>query len=636
MYDKSADASFEADWGTLVALVLVIIIGALATTAGVGGGAIFVPLFQALVGFSLKDSTALSQALITAGFLVSVIINFFSPNPLDPTKPLIHFHFVLLLAPMLLVGVGIGVLLNYILPNFVISMTIFLLLSMVVSQNLAKGVTTWRAETVKKEQQKMELKEVGSAAIVAEAHQVSIDQIDQAEKGSHPPSGAAIEKAQDGMFDEHASILLQKEQGQAAEGPLFLPEAEVNVQQFGHSRHRHKEDSDERTLHIFVAEIECGKADGHETASHHPKRVSSGSITCAPSSQPLQHQLKAFIKQSWDRTPHQLLYILGVCWLAYFALQMAHSTCKVCSPTYWGTFSAQIVLMLLFCLVVANWFSKNFLPPARAAASPPNLLDMLVNMQVPDHDLASQTSQIEGHHVKSSAPSSTMGSLGVDDAQQQQQQQLCVNNDEVYNPEIPSSLHEATSTDPDDNAALEKDAAMGDEQEAISGHGAESSHSHEETASESDGGTLYSNHFQFLFIQVAAFTAGLIGGFLGMGGAIVVSPTLLQLGVHPQIVAATSGTLVLFSSSTALVAYGANGMLNLPYAGVFALANMVGALIGTFGIGGIIKKTGRVSLVVLSLAALNVVGGGTVLAFGILDIVQAAKSGHVGLQPLCS
>ena len=73
--------------------------------AGVGGGAIFVPLFQALVGFPLKESTALSQALIAAGSLVSVGLTLFSASPTDPCKPLIDFPLVVLLLPMLLVGV---------------------------------------------------------------------------------------------------------------------------------------------------------------------------------------------------------------------------------------------------------------------------------------------------------------------------------------------------------------------------------------------------------------------------------------------------------------------------------------------------------------------------------------------------
>ena len=72
--------------------------------AGVGGGAIFVPLFQ-VVGFPLKESTALSQSLITSGSLVSLLMHLFAPSPLDPCKPLIDFPLVLLLMPMLLVGV---------------------------------------------------------------------------------------------------------------------------------------------------------------------------------------------------------------------------------------------------------------------------------------------------------------------------------------------------------------------------------------------------------------------------------------------------------------------------------------------------------------------------------------------------
>ncbi len=63
------------------------------------------PIFQALIGFPLKESTALSQALITAGSIVSVALNLFARSPMDPSKPLIDFPLVLLLLPMLLIGV---------------------------------------------------------------------------------------------------------------------------------------------------------------------------------------------------------------------------------------------------------------------------------------------------------------------------------------------------------------------------------------------------------------------------------------------------------------------------------------------------------------------------------------------------
>ena len=50
-------------------------------------------------------SPLLAQALITAGAIVTVLLNLLSPSPVDPAKPLIHFPILLLLLPMLLVGV---------------------------------------------------------------------------------------------------------------------------------------------------------------------------------------------------------------------------------------------------------------------------------------------------------------------------------------------------------------------------------------------------------------------------------------------------------------------------------------------------------------------------------------------------
>ncbi|GFH33578.1 uncharacterized protein HaLaN_32973, partial [Haematococcus lacustris] len=65
---------FTVDWHSLCTIAIVLTVGSVAASAGVGGGAIFIPLLQAVAGFGLKDSTALSQALITAGSLVTVAL----------------------------------------------------------------------------------------------------------------------------------------------------------------------------------------------------------------------------------------------------------------------------------------------------------------------------------------------------------------------------------------------------------------------------------------------------------------------------------------------------------------------------------------------------------------------------------
>ncbi|GLI67499.1 hypothetical protein VaNZ11_011674, partial [Volvox africanus] len=89
-------------------IILSFAIGAVATAAGVGGGAIYIPLFNALVGFALKPSTALSQACITASSLAALTTNLPRTHPGMTEAPLIDFPLMLMLTPMLLVGVGIG------------------------------------------------------------------------------------------------------------------------------------------------------------------------------------------------------------------------------------------------------------------------------------------------------------------------------------------------------------------------------------------------------------------------------------------------------------------------------------------------------------------------------------------------
>lgn len=56
---------------------------------------------------------------------------------------------------------------------------------------------------------------------------------------------------------------------------------------------------------------------------------------------------------------------------------------------------------------------------------------------------------------------------------------------------------------------------------------------------------------------------------LGIGGGTIVSPLLLELGVHPLVAAATSSLMVLFSASTAALAFAFDHLLNITYALVY-------------------------------------------------------------------
>lgn len=65
-----------------------------------------------------------------------------------------------------------------------------------------------------------------------------------------------------------------------------------------------------------------------------------------------------------------------------------------------------------------------------------------------------------------------------------------------------------------------------------------------------------------LVVLAVCTAAGLVGGMLGLGGGMVIGPLLLQMKVHPQMAAATSTLIVLFSSSAALTAFAVLGQVN--------------------------------------------------------------------------
>ena len=61
-----------------------------------------------VTGFSVKMSTALSQAVITGGAVGSAAYALSRRHPLHPRRPLVDFELTLLLTPVLLLGVSAG------------------------------------------------------------------------------------------------------------------------------------------------------------------------------------------------------------------------------------------------------------------------------------------------------------------------------------------------------------------------------------------------------------------------------------------------------------------------------------------------------------------------------------------------
>ena len=106
--------------------------------------------------------------------------------------------------------------------------------------------------------------------------------------------------------------------------------------------------------------------------------------------------------------------------------------------------------------------------------------------------------------------------------------------------------------------------------------------------------------------------------------------------MHPAAASATSGLLVLFSASTAVLAFAAAGRLNLQYAAVFGSACFVSAALGTFLIGRAVRRSGRASLLVLILAGIIAAGAVVTAAFsGVRAVEDLASATHLGGGSFC-
>ncbi|BBN07405.1 hypothetical protein MPTK1_4g03600 [Marchantia polymorpha subsp. ruderalis] len=137
----------ELNTRTGVGIVLGGLGASLCTAAGIGGGGLFVPLFSLLLQFDSKTSAALSNFVMVGGQSVTMVLNLAQSHPLHPERSLIDFDAALLLQPNLLLGISTGVILNVVLPNWFITLSLTIVLSYVTLHSCRSGLKRWKKES---------------------------------------------------------------------------------------------------------------------------------------------------------------------------------------------------------------------------------------------------------------------------------------------------------------------------------------------------------------------------------------------------------------------------------------------------------------------------------------------------------
>ncbi|MED6144367.1 hypothetical protein PIB30_015150 [Stylosanthes scabra] len=139
-----------------------------------------------------------------------------------------------------------------------------------------------------------------------------------------------------------------------------------------------------------------------------------------------------------------------------------------------------------------------------------------------------------------------------------------------------------------------------------------------------------------LIFPVMALLAGMLGGVFGIGGGMLISPLLIQVGVAPEVTAATCSFMVFFSSTMSALQYVMLGMENIETAVILAIICFIASLLGLLVVHRAIKKYGRPSLIVFSVSIVMALSIVLMTSFGAMDIWRDYKSGkYMGFKKPC-
>ncbi|KAJ0401901.1 hypothetical protein P43SY_003518 [Pythium insidiosum] len=119
----------------------------LAAGSGLGGGGLLVPMYILTMGISSHEAIPMSKATIFGSAIASFLINVRKSHPLARDRPLIDYETVLMMEPMTLAGTIIGVNMNAVFPEWLITICIVWLLTKTSLRTFAKGKKIWREES---------------------------------------------------------------------------------------------------------------------------------------------------------------------------------------------------------------------------------------------------------------------------------------------------------------------------------------------------------------------------------------------------------------------------------------------------------------------------------------------------------
>lgn len=134
---------------------------------------------------------------------------------------------------------------------------------------------------------------------------------------------------------------------------------------------------------------------------------------------------------------------------------------------------------------------------------------------------------------------------------------------------------------------------------------------------------------------ILSTTAGFLGGFLGIGGGIIMGPLMMELGMLPEVNQATTAMFVFLSSSLASVQFVILGKTMPQYVMWFTTWVLLATIVGQTLVDYLLKRWKRASIIVFSIAGITGASLVMMTLIGVMDIVNDLQRGaYMGFSPL--
>mmetsp|Transcript_3474 Transcript_3474/g.8612 ORF Transcript_3474/g.8612 Transcript_3474/m.8612 type:complete len:223 (-) Transcript_3474:938-1606(-) len=120
----------------------------IAASGGIGGGGILVPLYLIVFEFDAKHAIPLSNVTILGGAIANTILNAQKVHPSRKIGPCIDWDLMLVMEPLTVAGAVVGVFINKVVPQLILTTLLSVLLFLMGQKTLKKGMDMWAKETV--------------------------------------------------------------------------------------------------------------------------------------------------------------------------------------------------------------------------------------------------------------------------------------------------------------------------------------------------------------------------------------------------------------------------------------------------------------------------------------------------------